>query len=353
MIEKYLPENYSAVEIFGNSLAQYIEAITVFIAFLVIFKIFQVIVLGKLAAYAKKTKTDLDDTFIKIVKTLRPPFYSFLAFYFALSFLILNELLDKLITIILIIWVVYQVIYALQVLIDYAVRKKMGKEEEAGAKAAVSFLSKLAKIILWSFGFLFVLSNLGINVTSLVAGLGIGGVAIAFALQNVLSDLFSSFAIYFDRPFIVGDFIIVGDKMGVVEKIGIKTTRIKALQGEEIVMSNNALTSSIVQNFKKMRERRIVFSIGVTYNTSLKKLQRALEVIKRAIESQELARLDRAHFKQFDESALLIEAAYYVRAPEYNKYMDANQEILFNIKLGFEKEKIEMAFPTRTIYIEK
>jgi small-conductance mechanosensitive channel len=240
-----------------------------------------------------------------------------------------------------------------QILIDYVVKKRTKEEDEAGAKAAINLLNLIAKIVLWSFGLLFILSNAGINVTSLIAGLGIGGIAVAFALQNVLNDLFSSFAIYFDKPFVPGDFIIVGDKMGVVQKTGIKTTRIKALQGEEIVISNNELTSSKIQNFKKMEERRVLFNIGVTYDTPTEKLKRIPEMIKGIIEEEKLARFDRAHFNKFADSALSFEAVYYVESSDYAEYMDTNERIHFKLKEIFDNEKIEFAFPTQTIYLEK
>ncbi|HED38491.1 MAG TPA: mechanosensitive ion channel family protein, partial [Ignavibacteria bacterium] len=251
----------------GNTVLDFAIALGAFLSFLVVFKIFQVIILARLKKLAEKTKTDIDDTLVEIVKSLKPPFYSFLAFYSAMFFLTLGDVFKKAIDVVLIIWIILQVILAVQILIDYIIKKRMGDEEDAAAENAINILGKLSKWVLWSFGLLLVFSNLGIDVTSLIAGLGIGGIAIALALQNTLSELFSSFSIYFDKPFTPGDFIVVGDKKGVVEKIGIKTTRLKALQGEELIISNKELTSAQIQNFKKMKERRISFSSGVTYET--------------------------------------------------------------------------------------
>ena len=198
-----------------------------------------------------------------------------------------------------------------------------------------------------------VLSNLGYNVTTLVAGLGIGGLAIAFALQKVLEDIFSSVSIYFDKPFEIGDFIIVGEQMGVVKKIGIKSTRIQALQGEEIVISNRELTSVRIQNFKRMEKRRVAFSFGVLYSTSNAKLKKAIEMVKKIVEKAEHADLDRVHFKAFGSSSLDFEVVYYLKSRDYNVYMDTQQEINFAIKEAFEKEKIEFAYPTQTIHLAK
>ncbi len=353
MLDKYISEGILNLIYFGNSVEDYIVAGISLIAFLIVFKFFQVIILVHLKHLAEKTKTDLDDTLIKIVKTLLPPFCSFLAFVFAIQFLSVNEIAGKVIKIILIIWVVYLVVHAVGILIDYLVRKKMGEEQEAGAKSAINLLSLVSKIVLWSFGLLFMLSNLGIDVTSLIAGLGIGGIAIAFALQNVLSDLFSSFAIFFDKPFIPGDFIVVGDKSGTVERIGIKTTRIKALQGEELVISNNELTSAKIQNFKKLRERRVSLSLGVTYDTPTEKIEKVPNAIEKIVEKIDGVRFDRAHFNSFGDSALLIEVVYYALTNDYAEYMDVNQKIHLAIKQYFEEEKIDFAFPSQTIYLEK
>jgi small-conductance mechanosensitive channel len=336
----------------GNSVFDYLVFLFATFALLVVFKIFQSVVLSRLKKLAQKTKSDLDDELIKIVQSLKPPFYSFLAFYLSLSFLALNEFLRKALYAVLIIWVVYQAVAALQILINYIVRKKLPSRDQ-GSQTMVGVISVLLKGSVWAVALILMLQNLGVNVTSLIAGLGIGGIAVAMAVQNILSDLFSSFAIYFDKPFLVGDFIVSGDTMGVVKKIGIKTTRIQALQGEEIVVSNKELTSTRIQNFKKMKQRRVVFSFGVVYETPQQKLEKIPELVKSIVESVGLTRFERAHFKKFDDSALSFEVVYYILSPDYNQYMDTNQKILFEIKKTFEREGISMAYPTQTIYINK
>lgn len=356
MIQNFIPEQYYTLfmqSYFGNTVEKYVFAIFLLVLFLVVFKIFQVIIVAKLKSLAQKTKTDIDDTLIKIINSVRPPFYAFLAFYLATKTLSFPNYINKVLIVILIIWIVYQVVYAVGVFIDYIVRKRLGGEVESGARGAISLLSLISKIVLWSFAFLFILQNLGVNITSLIAGLGIGGIAIAFALQKILGDLFSSFAIFFDKPFVIGDFIVVKDKAGTVEKIGIKTTRIKALQGEEIIFSNTELTSTVIQNFKKMQERRIPITIGVTYNTSSEKLKKIPELVVLVFKNIDGIRLDRVHFSKFNDSSLDIEIVYYVKSGEYNEYMDSNQKLLLGIKEIFEEEKIEFAYPTQTIYIEK
>jgi len=337
----------------GNTVGDFAIALAAFVGFLIIFKVFQVIVLARLKKLAEKTETDIDDTLVDIVKSLKPPFYSFLAFYAATFFVIVGDVFKKVIDVALIAWVILQVIIAVQILIDYVVRKKMGEEEDAAAENAINILGKLTKWVLWSFGLLLILSNLGVDVTSLIAGLGIGGIAIALALQNTLSELFSSFSIYFDKPFTPGDFIVIGDKKGVVEKIGIKTTRIKALQGEELIISNKELTSAQIQNFKKMTERRISFSFGVTYETPVEKVKKIPGVVKEIIDGEEGARFDRAHFNRFDDSALNFDVVYYIQSGDYADYMDIQQSINFKIMEIFEEMGVAMAYPTRTVYLQK
>ena len=352
MYVQILNTTFLSYKFFGNSIKDYLLAIIIFIALLIIFKIIQVFVLKYFEKLALKTKTDIDDAFIEIVRTIRPNFYSFIAFYLAINFLSFNNLVKKIIDIILITWVVYQTIVAIQILIDYVIKKKISKEEKS-ANSAIITMGKILKATLWTLGGLLVLSNLGVDISSLIAGLGIGGIAVALALQNILSDLFSSFAIYFDKPFVIGDFIVVDKIMGTVEKIGIKTTRIRALQGEEIVVPNKELVSDRIQNFKKMQQRRIIFHFGVVYNTKTEKLKQIPKVIENIIKSIELTNFDRAHFYKFDDSALSFEVAYYVQSPDYNKFMDIQQEINYKIKEQFEERNISMAYPTQTIYLEQ
>lgn len=353
IIEQYLNFPYLDSVYYGNTLGEYIYAAIFFVVLLIVFRLARTVITIRLQVLSKKTSTNIDDMIISIVEVLTIPFLSFLSIYFALKTLSVNELLDRAIEIILILWVVYEVVQAVQVIINYAVVRFAADGDELGTRAATSLLGTFAKVILWSLGLLFVLSNLGVNVNSLIAGLGVGGIAIAFALQNILVDLFSSFSIYFDKPFRVGDFIVVGDTSGVVEKIGIKTTRIRALQGEEIVVSNTNLTTATVQNFKKMTERRVVVALGATYDTPNEKLQKIPGLIQTVVESVSGTRFDRAHFKTFAPSSLDFEVVYHVTSDEYGVYMDANQEINLKIKEIFEKEKIDFAFPTQTLYIEK
>lgn len=352
-LNNFLPPKIFQIEFWSNTAQDYLAATLVLVAFLILFKIFQSIVLLKLKRLAKKTKTDIDDAFVEIIRSVRPPFYFFLAFYLAIKLLTINTWGQKIISAVLVVWAVYLVINAIQILINYVAAKGLSKDEDKESKAAIQAVSLLSKIVLWSLGLLLILSNLGIDITSLIAGLGIGGIAIALALQNILGDLFSSFAIYFDKPFVVGDFIMIGDKKGTVEKIGIKTTRIRSVTGEEVIISNKELTSAQIQNFRRMIERRITFTLGVIYGTDIKKLEEIPAMIKEIVGSVKNVRLDRVHFTRFEDSALVFDIVYYVNSREYQDYMDAQQDINLKIKETFDKAKIEFAYPTQTVYLER
>jgi len=340
-------------KILGNSIKTYIFSLGLFLLLVVAFRILQSIIINRLIKLSKKTKTDLDDHLVKIVASVKPPIYTTFALFVALKTLSTGPFFDKVLTAGLYLILTYQAILAISILVEYVSKKYVRRNGDDAERSAIKLITNIVKGILWLIGALIIVQNLGVNVTSLVAGLGIGGVAIAFALQSILEDLFSSFAIIFDKPFKEGDFIIIGNDMGVVEKIGIKTTRMKALQGEELIISNKELTSSRIQNFKKMEERRVPFRIGVTYDTSNSKLKAVPSYVEKIINKQKNIRFDRAHFVEYGDSALIFEIVYYVLSADYNEYMDINQAIYLGIKEKFEKEKIEFAFPTQTVYLEK
>ncbi len=217
------------------------------------------------------------------------------------------------------------------------------------AKPAAMFIGRLVIAVIVV---LLALQNMGVDVTAMIAGLGIGGIAIALALQNVLGDLFGSLSIILDKPFVVGDFIITGDKMGTVEQIGLKTTRVRALSGEQLIFANSDLLGSRIQNFKRMQERRVVFTIGVTYGTTMDQAKQIADILKEIVEAQQGVRFDRAHFKAFGAFSLDFEVVYWMLDPDYNKYMDMQQAINLEIGRRLQAIKVEFAFPTQTLYLE-
>lgn len=307
------------------------------------------------AKWAKKTKTNLDD---EILKNIKRPIYFFvilIAAYFGLEGLTIlqpySAELSFIFSIVEILLVAYIITKVVNVLIAWYAEREARKKRMS--EHILFIFKKIINAVIYIFAFLIILSVLNIDLSGVVVGMGVAGIAIAFALQNVLSDVFSAFSIYFDRPFEIGDFIIVGESAGVVQKIGMKSTRVKLLQGEELVLSNRELTTTSVRNFKKMKKRRIVFHFGVTYNTSSKKLQKIPDIVRKIIDKIEVTEIDRIHFKEFGDFSLNFEVVYYMKLGDYVKYMDTQQEINFKIKEAFEKEGIDMAFPTQTIILNK
>jgi len=240
--------------------------------------------------------------------------------------------------------------------IDYffeKIIKKRLEEDSTFDSSIIKLLGKGLRAVVWFVALLLVAQNLGYDITALIAGLGIGGIAVAFALQGILSDIFASFSIYFDRPFQTGDFIIVGNEMGTVKHIGLKSTRIQTLQGEELVMSNKELTEARIHNHKKMERRRIGFRFGVVYDTPTKKLRQIPQMVKDIIATQESVDVDRVHFTEFGDFSLNFQVMYYMNTPNYTAYMDTQQAINLAIKEKFEQEGIEFAYPTQTVYVKK
>ncbi len=232
-------------------------------------------------------------------------------------------------------------------------RRKQQMEEDASAVAAMDVVGFLVRVSVWTIVFLLSLDNLGVNITALVAGLGVGGIAVALAAQNIISDLFASLSIVLDKPFVLGDFLMIDELAGNVEKVGIKTTRIRSLSGEQLVFSNNDLLNSRIRNYGRMFERRIVFSVGVVYQTPSEKLQQIPDIVEDIIVTQESARFDRAHFQKFGDFSLNFEIVYYVESSDYKLYMDIQQAVNFEIFRRFSEAGIEFAYPTQTLFVER
>lgn len=336
-----------------DAIYKYTPAISMFLVVFVGLKLLSYILVHFFSGIAKKSKNDLDDLVLTLFNSIKPVFYIFIALYFALNTVDLGSKVVEVLSVIITVLVTYQAVLLAQIFTKYFLKKVKGYESDESAKYAIDFLGKITDWILWILGVLFVLSNVGVNITSLVTGLGIGGIAVALALQNVLTELFSSFAIYFDKPFVVGDFIVVGDKKGVVKRIGIKTTRIQALQGEELIISNKELTTAQIQNYKRMKERRVSFTLGIVYETPKDKVAKVPQMIKDIITSVDSTRFDRAFFSSFGDFALIFDVVYFVESGDYLKYAEIHQQINLAIMESFEKEGIAMAYPTQTLYVAK
>lgn len=220
---------------------------------------------------------------------------------------------------------------------------------DASAVTTMEALSLVSRIVIYSIIVLLALENLGVDITALVAGLGIGGIAVALAVQNILGDLFASMSIVLDKPFVVGDFLSIDEYLGSVEHIGLKTTRLRSLSGEQLIFSNSDLLNSRVRNYKRMFERRIVFRVDITYQTPNEKVPKVAQWLAEIVKSKDGIRFDRAHFAAFGDSALEYEVVYYVLDPDFNVYMDVQQEINLDILHRFAAEGIQFAYPTQTV----
>jgi small-conductance mechanosensitive channel len=216
-------------------------------------------------------------------------------------------------------------------------------ETDPSAITTVQAFRVASVIALWIVAVLVAIDNLGFDVTALLAGLGIGGIAVALATQRILGDLFASLSIVVDKPFVVGDTIRVGDDAGVVEHIGLKSTRIRSQDGEQIIFGNADLLESRVRNFQRMTERRRSFRIGVPHQTTADRLDEIPRLVRGIIEAQELTRFERAHFAGIDASEYVFEFVYFVTAPDYMSYMNVQQAIYLSIVRAFEERQIEFA----------
>ncbi len=224
---------------------------------------------------------------------------------------------------------------------------------DRAAASSMGIIGFLARATIWSFVLLLTLDNLDVEIKPLLAGLGIGGIAVALAAQNILGDLFASLSITLDRPFIIGDALSVDEFTGTVEYIVVKSTRLRSLSGEQIIMPNANLLNSRVRNHARLRERRVVFNISVTHETPRAQLQKIPGIIRALIESQQDARFDRAHFAKIGTQSFDFEAVYIVTTPDYNRHMDILQDINLRLIEAFEKEAISLAYPSQQLVLKK
>lgn len=341
---------------FGNSLQSYVIAFAVFLAVFTTLPILRALIMRHLTRLSEKTANDIDDLLVDLLRRLIGPFvYLWAALYFGTLTLTLPERAAQLLHSLFIILITYKIAQIIESVTIFILQKwtKRWLEEDPNTAAMIKNMTVVVRVAVWSGAVLFILSNLGINITAFVAGLGISGIAVALAAQAVLGDAFSSFAIFMDKPFRIGDFIIVGDLLGTVEHVGFKTTRIRSLYGEQLIFSNSDLTSSRIKNYKRMKERRVVFSVGVIYQTPVEKVKAIPPMIEKIIKEHKNARFDRVHFRSFGDFSLNYEIVFYVLSPDYNTYMDLQQSINFRVMEEFKKAKIEFAYPTQQLYITK
>ena len=338
----------------ANSLADWLGALGIALGTLGAFWILKRIVIRRLAAYARTTPTRVDDFVTDTFAATRLLLLAPLALFAAAQVLTLPARTEHAVSQLMVITLLLQTAIWGHHFIESWMRHtlRIKRAEDAASASTVAVLGFLARLGLWSIALLLALDNLGFNITALLTGLGIGGVAVALAAQNILGDLFASMSIVLDKPFMVGDFIVVGEMMGTVEFIGLKTTRVRSLSGEQIVFANSDLLNSRIRNYKRMHERRVVFSFGVVYQVTPLQIEAIPSLVRTCIEAQPKTRFDRAHFKEYGDSALVFEAVYFVLDADYNVYMDIHQAVLVALLRALGEHGIDFAYPTRTLYVQ-
>ncbi len=338
----------------GNSAESWLWALGAAIVLALVFNFILKRFIRSFASLAEKTETDLDDLVSALLGKISIILIIIFSVYVATFFLDLTQQVREFRKSVVIICLLVQVGLWGGGFIDYYVGKKLS-EIGTGAGASITHVRSLgffAKSVLWVILLILTIDNLGFDPTTIIAGLGVGGIAVALALQNVLGDVIASLSIILDKPFEVGDFIVVGDMRGDVEHIGLKTTRVRSISGEQLVLSNGDLLQSRIKNYKRMDSRRILFSLGVVYETSYDNLARVPELVKEIIDAEPKARFDRAHFSGYGDFSLNYEIVYFVLSPLFEDYMDLQQRINLKIFKRFSEEGIEFAYPTRKVFLD-
>lgn len=308
--------------------------------------------INKLQKISKKTEINYDDELIERMKSFGLFFYLTITLLIVTQFMGLEGNFKIAVSVLSIIVISGKLSSLVNLFSSLLLTKRKGGNEEVDLTIK-SLLNIALKVVIWIVAFLLVFSALGQDLSTLVAGLGVSGIILGFALQNVMSDLFSSISIYFDQPFKIGDFVVIGDDNGTVKNIGLKSTRIKTLRGEELVISNKELSEIRIRNFKKLRKRRVAFELGVTYNTPRTKIAKIPKIIEKIVEKVDKAEFDRCYFSEFGDFSLKIEVVYNLNSGDIEKHVETKHQINLEIMKAFEKEKIKFAFPTQTIYLEK
>lgn len=341
---------------YGNTVQSWLIAIGILALTVIVLQLIKNLSRDRLVTLIEKSSTEIDDYLLPLLRQTRLFFFLIVGVYLGSLVLTLSEgdqnLLGKALRIAFFLQLGF---WGMGLITFYVQRGVSGKldEDEGESATTIDAFGLVAKIALWVLVGLLILDNLDVKINSLIASLGIGGIAVALAVQNILGDLFASLSIAMDKPFAIGDFIVVGEFAGTVEDIGLKSTRIRSLSGEELVFSNSDLLNSRIRNYKRLQERRIDFQFGVTYDTPYEKLERIPVFVEDAITPLEDVRFDRAHLKEMGDFALIYEVVYFVEQPEYNFYMDIQENINLTLYRRFEEEGIEFAYPTQKIIVNQ
>lgn len=341
------------VAVLGNPLQLWIATAAAGTLLFFVLETVKVLVVRRLGGGLRRPADRVEPTLVAIFRSFRVLTLAAIAVAFATRILVLPEAIAASIRTLLTLILAIQAIATTNVAIDRWVVTKFAPQTAArGSTTGYGVVRFAARAVAWAAILLVALDNLGVEITTLIAGLGVGGVAVALAVQSILGDVFCSLSILLDEPFEIGDFIVIGELAGTVERVGVKTTRIRSLGGEQLVFANSDLVGSRIRNYKRMRERRVCFEFGVTYQTTAEQAAAIPDVVRSIVESLDSTRFDRAHFKAFGDSALLFEVVYFVLAPDYNAYMDTQQAINLALMRELTKRGVSFAYPTHTVYLQ-
>ena len=334
----------------GRPVKSYLITLGILLVVLVATRAFKRLLVGRLRLAAAHSEATTDDFLVEQLDRVLPTFGWTIALWLGTKQLDLPARAERLIGGVLLAVAVSVSARALLAFANYGSRGYFARRY-GGDDTRALVLRPILAVFVWTIALVFMLDNLGLKVSTVLAGLGIGGIAVALAAQAVLGDLFSYFAIVFDRPFAIGDFIIVDTFKGTVERIGIKTTRVRSLDGELIVFGNANLLANRIRNFRPMEKRRVEFRFGLAYQTPTQAVADVPALVKELVTSHEGVTFERAHFKKFGEWSLEFEVIYWVLDPDYNRYMDIQQAINLALKERLEARGLAFAFPTRTVHV--
>lgn len=340
---------------FNNSISDWLKTLAIAIVFFAVLHFVKSILLGKFSSVVRKTKNNLDDALLKIIGQTKDVFILFLGILCGIRVLNLPENWLAIINKIFFIAAALQVGAWLVGLINHLTSyQAKGKKEDKREKTTIYAFGLFGKIIIWIIISLVILQNAtGMKVDALITSLGIGGIAIGLAVQNILKDIFASLSIFLDKPFLVGDYITVGEIGGTVENIGLKSTRLKTLLGDEVIFSNSDLLESQIHNYRKMERRMVVINIGVASDTPYKTLKSLPALFEEIITKQENASFDRANLSEIGEYTLNFEVVFHIESADFTLYMNTKEAVFLEIIRRLQEKDVVMPYPTRAVILNK
>lgn len=337
----------------GNSLSEWGTALGMALCINLVVAVLKWAITHHLAHIAENSAAGLNDAAVAMARRTKQTLIFGITLMIGTRYLDMPNGLDHVLMRVATLCAFLQLGFWLSAGLDFWVSRYRGSlGNDAGATTSLAALHFVARLVMWALLVMLALDNLGVNVSAMVAGLGVGGIAVALAVQNILGDLFASLSIVLDKPFVVGDVISVDLFTGTVEHVGLKTTRLRSASGEQIIISNSDLLKTRIRNFKRMEERRMLFSVGVVYQTRPAQLAAIPDILQQIISGIPGTRFERAHFKSFSPSSLDFEVVYWMRTADFMASMDAQQRVNLGLVEAFARDGIEFASSTQTLIVQ-